>query len=102
MEPAAILIAAFDVEIGGPGQSFVSFEHGQMARSGIEPDVENVGLFAEARAAAFGARRLRADQFFGGALVPDVGRVFGEELHDAVEHLLVGERFAAALAVEHR
>src|SRR5277367_1359718 len=55
VEPAAVLIAAFQVEIRGPCEAVRSSQHGQMAGSGIEPDVQDVGLFAELNAAALSA-----------------------------------------------
>ena len=100
MEPAAILIAAFHVKIRGPRQIVGRGEHGQMARSGIEPDVQDIGFLAELRAAALGAGYAGRQQFGRGALVPDVGGVLGKELHDAVQDFAVGERFAAMVAVE--
>jgi hypothetical protein len=42
-----VLIAAFQVKIGRPGQIIPVFEDGGMADPGIEPDIENVGLFDE-------------------------------------------------------
>ena len=101
VEPAAVLIAAFEVHIRRPGKAEALIEHGQVTRTGIEPHVENVGLFAEFGATAFGASGPGGQQFGGGALIPDVGAVFAEERHDAVENLAVGNRLAAAFAVEH-
>ena len=70
------------------GQRQIVFrrQHGQMARAGIEPDVENVGFLAELGAAAFAAVRVRAHQFGGRLRVPDVGGVLAELLDDAVEN----------------
>src|ERR1035438_2740470 len=79
MEPAAILIAAFNVEIRGPSQIVSGGEHCQVARSGIEPDVQDVGFLAELGAAALGAGHAGRQQFGCGALIPDVGGVLGED-----------------------
>ncbi len=100
LEPAAILIAAFHVEIGRPAQAVFLAKHREMARSGIEPDVENVVLFRKFRRAALLADRPGGNEFSGGALEPDIGRVLFEKIDDAVENRAVGQRFAACRAVE--
>ena len=71
-----------------------------MARSGVEPDVENVVFLAEFVATALGTSRVGAEQFGGAARVPDVGGVFGKLAHDRVEVAAIGERVAALLAIE--
>ena len=91
MEPAAVLIAAFDVHIRGPGQFVGGGEHGQVARAGIEPDIQNVGFLAELGGAALGASHAGRQQFGGGALIPDVGGVFGEKLHNAIQDFAIGD-----------
>ena len=57
VEPAAVLVAAFEVEVGGPVQVGVDVEDGEPACAGVEPDVEDVRLFAERGAAAVSAGR---------------------------------------------
>ena len=42
-----MLVAAFKIKIGRTIQAVVFREHGSMARAGIEPNVENIGLFGE-------------------------------------------------------
>ena len=54
LEPAAMLIAAFEVHVGRPRQIVAEGQHGLVARPGIEPDVENVALALERSAAARG------------------------------------------------
>ena len=71
-----------------------------MARSGIEPDVENVVLFGELRRAALLADGPGGHQFGGGAFEPDVGRVLFEKIDHAVEDLAIGQRFAAGRTIE--
>ena len=68
VEPAAVLVAAFGVEVGGGVELGFEVEDGVPACAGFEPDVEDVHLFAELFVAAGGAggvswaggRRLRA------------------------------------------
>ena len=47
MEPSAMLVAALKVKIGRPGQIRFVSEHGGMAASRFEPDVEDVGFLLE-------------------------------------------------------
>ena len=51
-------------------------------------------------AAAFRALAVRAHQFGRGLRIPDVGGMFPEHRHDAVQHAFVGEGLAATLAIE--
>ena len=61
LEPAAILVAAFQIEIGRPAQPVLFVQRREMARAGIEPDIENVVLFGEFRCPALRARRSRRE-----------------------------------------
>ena len=45
VEPAAMLVAAFGVEVGG--EVAFGLEDSVPACAGLEPDVEDVGLFTE-------------------------------------------------------
>ena len=47
MEPAAVLVSALGVEVGGEVEFGLEFEDGVPACAGLEPDVEDVHLFAE-------------------------------------------------------
>ena len=47
-----MLVAAFGVEIGGRTEFGFEVEDGVPACAGLEPDVENVGFFAELVVAA--------------------------------------------------
>ncbi len=60
LEPAAVLIAAFEIHVGRPrrGRS-PARQHGLVARPRVEPHVENVPLALERRAAARRARQAR-------------------------------------------
>ncbi len=52
LEPAAVLVAAFEVDVRRPGQLGSHRQHRLMARPRIEPDVEDVHLALEAGIAA--------------------------------------------------
>src|SRR3981189_3063018 len=55
VEPAAMLVAAFGVEVGGGVEFGFEVEDGVPACAGFEPDVEYVHLLAELFVAAGGA-----------------------------------------------
>ena len=62
LEPDAILISAFEIEIRRPGIVRFIVNQGQIARARLEPHVEDVGLFLEFGAAAMRtASALRKD-----------------------------------------
>src|SRR4030043_284809 len=53
VEPAAVLVVAFDVDIRGPGKVRTPPENG-MARPGLEPDIEDGVLFFAPRGPRLG------------------------------------------------
>ena len=56
IEPTAILIAAFEIDIGRESERIAtSFQNCDTARTRIEPNVENIGLFAKFRTVAIAA-----------------------------------------------
>ena len=56
IEPTAILIAAFEINIGWESERIAaSFKYRDTARTRIEPNVENIGLFAKFRTVAIAA-----------------------------------------------
>ena len=54
-----MLVAAFEVDVGRPRQLGPDRQHRLVARAGVEPDVEDVHLALERRAAARRARQAR-------------------------------------------
>ena len=62
LEPAAVLVAAFEIQIGRPGQLFALFEHGKVGAAGIEPYVHGVGQFV-VLFAVFGRQQLGFVEF---------------------------------------
>ena len=100
LEPAAILVGAFQIHVGGPGKigrgRIRRIEHGQMRRAGIEPDVENVGFLAPAGLAAFRAARARGKQFFRRVRVPGVRAFFLEKGQHVAKRLGVIEQRACS------
>src|SRR5213594_3095019 len=71
-----------------------------MARSGVEPDIENVRLLGDLGAATLRTGHSRRQQLRSRARIPDIRGVPGELGHDRVEILSVCDRREALLAVK--
>ena len=75
LEPAAMLIAALEIHVGRPRQLRAKRQDRFVARSGVEPDVEDVHLALERRAAARRAGQPVGHELLDRPLVPRVGAV---------------------------
>src|SRR5262249_57280565 len=98
MKPAAVLIAAFEIEIGGRAQVGALLEHGRVAHPGIEPYVEDVLLFAKLSVATFFAPRLGGQQLLRRTVEPRIRSFPLEEVRDVVGDPPGGQRLAAPRA----
>ncbi len=102
LEPAAMLVAPFEIDVRRPRQLGTHRKHRLVARPGIEPDVEDVHLALERRAAAGRARQAVGDEFFRRPLVPRVGAVLLEDRGRLVDERRRDDRLAALHAVDRR
>ena len=68
LEPAAVLVGAFQVEVGGHRQLVALLEHRIVGDAGVEPDVEDVGDLGV-------ALRVVAEQLLGVQVEPGVDAV---------------------------
>ena len=105
VEPAAVLVAALEVEVGGPAQVRARLEHGRVADAGLEPHVEDVGLLdAAVVPAAAGQRRAGRQELLGRALEPGVGALGRRTARStrSNDRVVEQQRLAALLAVEDR
>src|SRR5207244_12143333 len=100
VEPAAVLISALEINVGWPGQIRLMPEHGDVAGTGFEPDVDDIGLFAEFRSATFAAL-CSSGKSVGFGRIPGIGAEAAEEVnHFAIERRII-QRLAATFAQEH-
>src|ERR1700748_2026398 len=97
-----MLIAAFEVEIAGETQLGLGLQNCRPTGSGVDPDVKDVGLAAELRAAAVRARRACRQHLLCRAVVPCIGAVLLEQLNDACIRLRRLQWLVALLAQEER
>ncbi|VTR68162.1 hypothetical protein DESC_70002 [Desulfosarcina cetonica] len=102
VEPAAMLVAALQIEVGRPCQVIAVLQYGSLADARIEPDVEDVVLFGKTGVAAVRADRVLGHQFGNRFLEPHVGPVGGELIENMVHGGLVHVHGVALLADEDR
>ena len=102
LEPAAMLIASLEVHVRRPRQLAAERQHRLVARSGVEPDVQNVALALELGAATGRAGESVRNEFRERALVPRVGAIDVEHAGGAFDELGCQQRLAALHAVDGR
>ena len=101
VEPAAVLVRALEVHVGGPPEIGPRLEHGGVAAPRVEPHVEDVRLLAEARAAALRALRPRGQEVLRLAGMPLVHAVtVAHDLGHVLDQALLEQQRAARRAVE--
>ena len=103
LEPAAVLVAALEVHVGWPRQLGVARQHRFVARTGVEPDVENVALALERVPPHDGHVRPAGQELLDRPLVPGVGAVLLEHAPRPCRPApCVSTRLAARRAVDAR
>src|SRR5439155_11718084 len=101
MEPSAVLVAAFEIEISREGQVRFLAKDGGIARAGLEPDIDDVGFFPEFCSAALGALAANRKPI-GFWRIPRVRAGAGKELDHSAVHLGIAQGLAAAFTYKHR
>ena len=94
MEPSAVLVAAFEIEISREGQVRFLAKDGGIARAGLEPDIDDVGFFPEFCSAALGALAANRKPI-GFWRIPRVRAGAGKELDHSAVHLGIAQGLAA-------
>ena len=90
LEPAPVLVAALEVEVGGP--AIADCLHGKAVRAAaLEPDVDNVHYLLE-----FVRIAIRPQEAARRAAVPGIGAFALEGADDALEHGRVAQGLAGA------
>ena len=97
VEPAAVLVGALEIEVSGCAQPGAPLEHRGVAHAGVEPDVEDVALLAERRAAA-AAAEARRQQLGDRPREPCVGTLALDDRRHVVGDLRRQMGLAAVLA----
>ncbi len=102
MEPPAVLVRAFQVQIGGPPALTARLQNRRVADAGLEPDIQDVLFFLKGVPSAFPADRARRHQILRRLLKPHVGATLGDEVSHMVDYLGVREHLSACRADEGR
>src|SRR5438132_13696124 len=95
-----MLVVTLEVHGSGPRQLRTRFQNGDVRAAGVEPHIENVGFFAERRAAARAAKVGR-EEIADGMLEPGVSAFAAEEIDDARKKFRRRNRLRALLAVQN-
>ena len=96
VEPAAILVAAFDVNVCGPAQVIAVFEHGDGRRAAVEPHVKDVSLFRPFGFTTAGTFESFRQQLLSPEVIPGVRGFSLENVCDMVDHRRISDSFATA------
>src|SRR5881409_3909604 len=106
VEPAAVLVGAFQVEIGRPpvlpGRLAPRLEDRRVAHPGLEPHVQDVALFVEVPAAALRAGSASRQEISSLPFEPDVRAVLLDQLGDMLDDRRRDQDLAASLARKPR
>ncbi len=97
LEPAPVLIAPLQIEIGRACQLGTLLQHRRKAHPGVEPDIEDI-LFLDQFAGSAGATGLRADKIGERPGEPGIGPLAAENFGDGGGDLLIIEHLTASLA----
>src|ERR1019366_6421452 len=101
-EPSTMLIAALQVQVGGPGKTGLTTQHRLIARTGIEPHVKEVHLPPKTRSSALRALSSGGKNRLRRMFVPGVGAFASKHLdHRAIRRRVI-EKFLAGFALKHR
>src|SRR4029450_9650616 len=97
LEPAAVLVTAFEIQIGGPALfgPVAAFQREDMGAAAVEPDVEDVGDPLKVVGVAI------AEELGGIAGVPGVDAGLADGIGDALVDLMIDERLSG-LAVDEQ
>jgi hypothetical protein len=95
LEPAAVLVGAFQIEVGGRAAVVAAFQGEGVGRAAVEPDVEDVDDLLEPPRIAV------AQEVAVGQLEPGVAAAVLDGVEDAAVDRLVHQRDAGLLVDEH-
>ncbi len=96
LEPAAMLVGALEVDIGGPGQA-ARLEHEGVGAAALEPDVDDVAHLLVLVGVA-----VVAEEAAGGRRIPGIRALLAEDADDPGHHLGVPQNLAGPTIDEHR
>ena len=102
LEPTAVLVSAFQVQIAWPSQIVTGGQNSSMGCTGVEPNVHNIGFFTEFFAAAFFTFGACRQNFGCFADPPGVRTFFCKEFGYSFDGFFVDMSLTAFFTVEDR
>src|SRR5437660_7162359 len=96
-----MLIVSFEIHRSGPRELRARFQNGDVRAPGVEPHIEDVGLFSKCLASTCAGKSWH-QEITDRMLEPSVGAFAAEDLDDAIEKLGRGDRLCAFLAIQNR
>ena len=101
LEPATVLVAAFQIDIRRPTHSLAVLQHGKVRGTGVKPTVQRIGFLCKRTAAAEGAGSALGQNLRRLMRKPAVGAFLCEKRGNGVDALLVADRLPAVFAVKY-
>ena len=101
LEPAAILVIAFQIYVNRGLLTFAVLDNSTPGGTGIKPYIHGVGFLVELTAAALTLDACRQN-LSSRHVEPCVGTLFTEQISNGLNRLLIYQRLAALLAGEDR
>ena len=101
LEPAAILVIAFQIYVNRGLLTFAVLDNSTPGGTGIKPYIHGVGFLVELAAAALTLGACRQN-LSSRHVEPCVGALFTEQISNGLNRLLIYQRLAALLAGEDR
>ena len=100
LEPSAVLVAAFDIHIGGP-EALVALHSSIVGGTGVKPAVQRVSFLGEVRAAAMGAYEALREKIGSIQIKPGIAALLFKDRGDRLNGLIGADRLFAVRAVEN-
>ena len=100
LEPSAVLVAAFDIHIGGP-EALITLHSSIVGGTGVKPAVQCVGFLGEVRAAAMGAYKALREKIGSIQIKPGIAALLFEDRGDRLNGFIGADRLFAVRAVEN-
>ena len=101
LEPATMLVTAFQVHIGNLTQFRALHNNGLVSGTTVEPYVHDVSFFVEMVMTAFRANSASRQKFFCRTSPPSVATFFSKNICYGFNGCIVDEMFTAFIAVEY-
>ena len=102
LEPATMLVTAFEVHSNWPGQLRTLCGNSHMRGTAVEPYVHDIAFLVEVLAAAFRADSAFRQQLFCSVSPPCIAAFFFEPVSNRVDGSFVNQMLTAVIAVEYR